>query len=411
MAEVNQQEKTTKKINRTRRKGDGGVYEYAPGKFRAFLDIGYENGKRKRKTFTGKSPTEVIKLLNAYKAEQLKGTLVADNKVTFEEYAKRWLKIKKNTVKATTYQSYEYIMNYHVFPSLGKTKIQKLTTANLNDYIQKKLNEGLSACSVTKHRAAIHNVLELAVEEGIVSQNVAAKCRAISVRHKEVEALTAEEVQKLIETAQRYYEKYKGHGNKMYQIFQIILVAVATGFRRGEVMALKWDCIDEENNTITVKENIIEVKGGGRIDTPKTEKSQRTVAVDPVVIEYLKELKQYDDSDCEFIFHSKTGKFMTFSNVHRAFKNLLNEAGLSHKVRFHDLRHTHATLLINKGIDFKVVSERLGHSNVTVTLNRYTHKVSETDRKAAGLIASMVFNKEEDERATGDESQNEEKSV
>lgn len=406
------EEKTTKKINRTRRKGDGGVQEYAPGKFRAFLDIGYENGKRKRKTFSGSSSTEVIKQLNKYKAEQLKGTLVADTKMTFKEYGERWLEIKQNRVKATTYESYEYICNYHVFPTIGNIRIQKLTTANLNDYFNKKLKDGLSACSVVKHRAVIHNILEMAVEEGIVAQNAAEKCMAITVRHPEAKALTPEEAQKLIEAARGIYEKHKGHGNKMYQIFHIVLVALATGFRRGEIMALRWDCLDKENGTITVKDNLVEVKGGTRLDTPKTPKSQRTVAVDSCVFEYLDEL---NDGKSDYIFHTKKGGFMTLSNVNRAFRALLVKSGFvdeenpekSNEVRFHELRHTHATLLINKGIDFKVISDRLGHSNVTVTLNRYTHKVNETDRKAASLMTSILFDKKkEDERPAGEEVPN-----
>lgn len=392
-------EKQQRHIKRTRRKGDGGVYEYAPGKFRAFLDIGYENGKRKRKTFTGSSVADVIKKLNQYKAEQLQGTLVADNKVTFKEYAQRWLEMKQGKIKKTTYQSYKYICEYHLFPALGNIRIQRLTTATLNDYFNKKLKDGLSTSSVLKHRAAIHSILELAVEEGIVPQNVSSRCMSISLRQPEMRALTPEEAQKLIETAREIYEKYKGQGNKMYQIFHIALVALATGFRRGEIMALRWNCIDEERSTITVKENAIEIKGGVRLDTPKTERSQRTIAVDPVVIEYLKELKGEHEDGNGFIFHTKKGGLMTLSNVNRAFKRLLNIADLK-GIRFHDLRHTHATFLINKGIDFKVVSERLGHSNVTVTLNRYTHKVNETDRQAAHLMASMLL---KNERPAGSE--------
>lgn len=395
-AEIPESEsKEPKKINRTRRKGDGGVQEYAPGKFRAFLDIGYEDGKRKRKTFTGKSPSEVIKLLNKYKADQLKGTLVADNKTTFKEYASRWLEMKEgggdpnNGLKATTLQSYKYITNYHVYPELGSLRIQKIDTSKLNDYFTKKLKNGLSACSVVKHRALIHSVFELAVKEKVVPSNPVKHCMDIQVRHPEAKALTEEQVRKLMTTARDIYEKHKGHGNKMYQIFHIVLVALATGFRRGEILALTWDCINEDDNTITVKKNLIEVKGGAKLDTPKTEKSKRTIAVDKSVIEYLKELK---DDKSNFIFHTKSGNHMTLSNVFRAFKLLVKQAGLDpQEVRLHDLRHTHATLLIRNGIDYRAVSERLGHSNVTVTLNRYTHTVTETDRKAASLMTNMMF--------------------
>lgn len=393
---MNEQENTTKKINRTRRKGDGGVQEYSPGKFRAFLDIGYEDGKRKRKTFTGASVTEVVKKLNEYKAEQQKGTLVADSKTTFKEYAERWMSLREDTIKATTKRGYKYMTEFHIYPEIGSLRIQKIDTARLNDYFKKKMKEGLSACSVVKHRALIHSVFELAIAEKVVPANPVKYCLDINVRHPEAQALTVDNVKALMSTARDVYITHKDHGNKMFQIFHIVLVALATGFRRGEIMALTWDCVDEEACTITVKQNLVEVKGGSFLDTPKTEKSQRTIAVEKDVIEYLKEIKDGvawpKDNKTFFLFHTKQGNHMTLSNVHRAFKLLVKQAGLDPKTtRFHDLRHTHATLLINQGIDYKAVSERLGHSNVSVTLNRYTHRVSETDRKAANIMNNLMF--------------------
>lgn len=398
---MSEQENNTKKtINRTRRKGDGGVQEYAPGKFRAFLDIGYEDGKRKRKTFTGTSVKEVIKKLNEYKAEQQKGQLIADSKTTFKEYAERWMSLREDNIKATTKRGYKYMTEYHIYPEIGSVKIQKLDTARLNDYFRKKQKEGLSACSVVKHRALIHSIFELAIAEKAVLSNPVKYCMDINVRHPEAQALTVEQVKTLMTTARDVYVTHRDHGNKMFQIFHIVLVALATGFRRGEIMALTWDCIDEEASTITVKQNLVEVKGGSFLDTPKTEKSQRTIAVEQSVIEYLKELKDGKawpkDKNTYFLFHTKSGNHMTLSNVHRAFKLLVKQAGLDPKTtRFHDLRHTHATLLINQGLDYKAVSERLGHSNVSVTLNRYTHRVTETDRKAATIMNNLMFDDEQ----------------
>ena len=126
------------------------------------------------------------------------------------------------------------------------------------------------------------------------------------------------------------------------------------------------------------------------------------------MIQYLKEL---NDGKSDFIFHTKTGNHLTLSNVHRAFKLLVKQAGLPKETRFHDLRHTHATLLINKGIDYKAVSERLGHSNVSVTLNRYTHAVSGTDRKAANLMSTVIFESEQTSEQRSQEGQNEGPSV
>jgi integrase len=168
-------------------------------------------------------------------------------------------------------------------------------------------------------------------------------------------------------------------------MYHIVLIALATGARRGELLALKWDNINFVNNTITIKENLVEVKGGVQIHSPKTKASRRTIAVHPSVLAQLEELR----SESDWVFHTGNGKQLSPSNVSHSYQRLLGEANLPN-IRFHDLRHTHATLLIANGHNIKTVSARIGHTDIKITLNLYAHALPEQDREAADKIGAWL---------------------
>lgn len=387
-----------------RPKGDGSIQEIAPGKFKVQLDLDRDAyGKRKRKSFTG-SQRECVKKLNEWKGEQSKGTLIGNNVTRVSEFAKRWLETKQTQNKRTTYESYVYTVDYHIIPVLGKHKLQKLTTAHLNDYLKTKLKEGLSTASVVRQRAIIHNILKLAVQEGIVARNVADNCMSISVQREDTKTLSPEEITKLLDAAREVFERDKGKGNKFYQIYHIVLLALATGARRGEILALKWENIDFNRNTLAIKENLVEAKGGVHIETPKTKSSRRVIAVDAPVLQQLQELKEVNDelttkptkdrpdkpqAKSEWVFCTRDGKPVTPSNMSRAWRDLLKDAEIE-GIRFHDLRHTHATLLVANGTNIKTVSSRIGHTDVRVTLDLYSHALPEQDREAAEKMGSWL---------------------
>jgi len=386
------QQDTTTATKSRRPRGDGSIQQLPNGKYKAQITIGYdESGKQRKKSFTGRTQGEVVKRLNEYKAEQLKGKLVKSDAVTVEGYSKRWLEIKKEQVKQSTYETYEYVCAHDIIPTLGKHKLQKLTTTILNDYFRSQLKSGLSPKTISKQRGVIHNLLDLAVKEGKIPQNPVVNCMTIALEKFESKTLAPEDITRLLEVAKEAWNKYKGYGNKFYQMYHMILLAITTGTRRGEMLGLKWNNVDFDKNTITIKEALVAVKGGVKMETPKTKTSRRVIAVDVQVLEQLKELKEVNDSlkKSEWVFCNKFGKPIIPANMTRIWGRLLKEVGIE-GIRFHDLRHTHATLLVANGTNLKTVSARMGHNDIRITLDLYSHALPEQDREAATIAGAWV---------------------
>lgn len=360
-----------------RTKGDGSIREYKPGKFIGSVEVGYEGAKRIRKAVTGNSEAEVVRKMNKLKGDIARKAVVRLDTQTLSYFMeKRWFPVKETTCKKTTLKGYWYIYNSHIKGVIGGLRLQNLSTQIINDYLMKKLSSGLSACSVAKHKALLHNVLEMAISEKLIHDNVMSRSLPIKKVTPETRALSVDEAKELLREA-------KGH--KGY-IYYVILLALNTGMRRGELLALKWKCLGSD--TITIYENVVEVAGGAELTTPKTDKSRRTLSVSPSVIEELNELRLPEDEDDDLIFKSTKGKLVIPSNMNAKFYEVLE--GLQFKCRFHDLRHTHATVLISNGVDIKTVSERLGHSDIRTTLNKYTHVVSEVDKRASMMINDLL---------------------
>lgn len=367
-------------------KGLGTVYEYEPNKWRCLLELEPdENGKRKRKSFSGSSQQEVVDMLQKFQAEKLKGTLVVTNKTNFYEYSNRWLKTKENTVKPTTYQSYLETCKLHFKKALGRSEMQKITTQQINNYLNSKLVSGLATATVTKHKALLHSVFHQAVQEGVIGRNPVEHAITIAHEQEDIKVINPREIVKLLRVAKVYDCRNKRQGKKS-SMYLLILLAVMTGARRGELLALKWDSINLTKGLLTIKDNLVEVNGKVTIETPKTRRGKRTIAIDTKVLEELAKAKETSESS--WIFSTRSGGYLMPSNVSRSFISIRKNAKLN--ITLHGLRHTHATLLISKGIDMKTVSERVGHEDVRTTLNLYTRALPERDREAAKMIESLL---------------------
>lgn len=371
-----------------RPKGDGNIQQLSRDKFKIMITIGYDaQGKQRRKTFTGKTQKEVIDKKNQYLADKQQGTLVVTNNCKMSDYIDRWLALKQSQTKIRTYESYMDTCRLHIKPAIGVYKVQKLTTICLNDYLAGKLQAGLSAGTVKRHKAIIHGILDMAVREGIIARNAVDYCNPILVRQKETKVISDNEKDKLLKIARDIYEKDKNKENRFYLGYHFILLALATGARRGEIVGLKWDSVDFERHIITIRDNIVEVKGGIKRETPKTKNSVRSIGVAGNVMQKLLELK----SDSEWVFHTRTGNPLTPSNVSREYRKLLKIAGIK-GLRFHDLRHSHATQGLANGVDIKTMSRRLGHSDPATTIRIYAHTSDIQDQEAGEKIGSWLLN-------------------
>lgn len=358
-------------VKRRRSKGEGGITEYRKGHYRAFLDLGKDpkTGKRVRKTFTGKTKQEVIEKLNKAKYEKQEGLLTLTEKTPLRLFIRHWLELKKCAVKETTYSSYTWLLNTHIIPVIGDHPINDIKTLHLNQLFT-KMGSGAPTKKVVK--AVLHNVFKIAVKEGLLASNPVEGMETLRAKQREIRPLTSEEIKKLLETA-KYYPPF----------YHALKLALETGMRRGEIFGLHWDDIDFKESTITVRRIVTHAGGKQVISTPKTEKSRRTISVSPPLLSELLSLRK---KDCDIVFSNQEDTYISVFSVSSRFRTLLKHSGLRRDIRFHDLRHTNATMLIAAGVNMKTVSTRLGHSSITITLDRYAHAVKEEDRKAAEIM-------------------------
>lgn len=357
---------------RRRQKGEGSITEYRKGHFRAFLDLGRDpkTNKRIRKTFTGSSKAEVVAKLNKAKYEKQEGILKINNKTPLHLYIQHWLSVKKPSLRYQTILKYELLCNKHIIPTLGNKSISDVNLLDLNEAFSKM---DLSNSSKNVVKMVLSNIFKLAVKEQLIASNPVSLMDTIKFNQKEIQALTVDEIHKLLATAKDYSPFY----------YWLIRLALETGLRKGELLALNWSDIDFEKDTITVRKSV-DIRGV--VGDTKTQKSKRTISVSADTLEGLKVIKR---PDCDVVFSNVTGGYKPTYAINYPFACIVKKAGLRH-IRFHDLRHTNATFLIAKGINMKTVSERLGHSSITITMDRYTHGVLEEDQKAAKVIDKIV---------------------
>ncbi|WCK54760.1 site-specific integrase [Aneurinibacillus sp. Ricciae_BoGa-3] len=355
------------------------------------LELGKDQqGKRKRKKKRGfKTKREALKELAEAETALNKGVYVEDDQLTLGEYLQFWLKhyAKINTAERT-YEGYCSMIHAHIIPALGHFKLSKLTPFHLQSYYAEKLKDGrydgkggLSARTVKHHHRLISKALKDAVKWQKIIRNVAEVVDPPKPKKVEINPLSVNEIKRLLQVA---YQST--------QYYPIIFTAIHTGMRRGELLGLCWKDVDLSNGIIRVRQTLQMIVGTGIIfKEPKSGKG-RTVTMTTALINMLQNHKiQQNKSKLAFgdiyqdyglVFTQGNGKYIQPSELTKAFKKMVNEARVT-KVRFHDLRHTHATLLLQQNIHAKVVSERLGHSTIGITLDTYSHVLPNMQKEAA----------------------------
>lgn len=372
----------------------GTITKRSDGRFGVKIDLPRdpETGKRRQKWLgTFATRREAEEALARVLGEVAAGTYTPPSKVTLQEFTERWLRdYAAPRLRATTYRSYERLIQNHVLPTLGLRPLSRVTAADLSRLYREKLDSGLSPRTVRYIHAVLHKLLDTAMKWGVVGRNVADAVEAPAPRRTEVRALGPEEARRLLEAARE----------EGPQVYAIIALALLTGGRRGEIFGLRWEDVDLDAGTLQVRQALVEVGGKRVMSEPKTAAGRRRVEIPPLAVDALRRHKaaqaerrlllgpDYDDRD--LVFATDFGKPLHPHNwVQRTFRRLLERAGLPH-VRFHDLRHSHATLLLARGIHPRVVQERLGHANITLTLQTYSHVLPGMQREAAAKVEELL---------------------
>jgi integrase len=307
-------------------------------------------------------------------AERADGIVYDDENLTVGEYLNSWLKGSvRGSVRQSTFDRYEIAVRVHIKPALGRVKLKKLSPAHVAGFYQDRLAAGSAPASVNKLHVTLRKALDQAVKWHMVPRNVAEAVKAPRPAPPEMRTLSAEETRKLIEVAR---------GDKLGALY---MLAVHTGMRQGELLALKWQDVDLENAKLSVRRTLTMSNGRILLGELKTKKSRRTIRLTDAAIQALHEhlarqlegMERLGDAyrDEGLIFASQVGTPINPTNLRRrSFAALLRRANLP-KIRFHDLRHTCATLLLSRNVHPKYVQELLGHANIAITLDTYSHVI------------------------------------
>ena len=374
----------TKRGNR-----EGSIYQRSDGRWVAQISLpGDSRLKRRRKTIYGRTRDEVRrKKLDAEKLVKDGGRL-APERLTVSSFFTSWLETRRHELRWQTWRRYEQLFRSHVEPELGSIRLGKLRPDHLRDLYNLKLHEGLSSTTVRHMHAVIRAALNQAEREELIVKNISRQVNPPRKRRYEIKPLSPNE-------ARKFRRAIVGHTDEA-----LYVLALTTGIRQAELLGLRWRDVDLDNGFLSVNRSLIFEGNDWSLEEPKTATSRRRIhlGTDALVTMREHQHKQLEQrlklgpawQDNDLVFPSEIGTPRRGANVvYRSFRPLLASAGLP-QIRFHDLRHTAATLLLGEGIHPKVVSEMLGHASVQLTLDTYSH-VTPTMQQEAAQAMNRVF--------------------
>ena len=373
--------------------GEGSIYQRSDGRWAASISL--EGGKRK--TFYGKTRKAVQEQLKTALHQQQQGILATGPQQKVEQFLQHWLEnVHKQSIRSRTYERYEEIVRLHLVPGIGHHQLQKLSPQHLQSFYTQKLEEGLSTTTVISFHNVLHKALETAVRWNLISRNV---CDLVSPPRRkrfEIQPLSVEQVQQLLAVTRDHRQE------------ALFLLALATGMRRGELLGLKWQDINFQAEMLQIRRILTRVptkvkkpQGATYVEAePKTEKGRRSILLPQFVLEALKQHRARQSEarlkagvewqEHDYVFCTSVGTHLhPTRDVLNQLKVLLAKAGLP-AIRFHDLRHSSATMLLSMGVHPKIVQEILGHSQISMTLDTYSHVLPTMQKEAMSKLNELL---------------------
>lgn len=306
------------------------------------------------------------------------GTYINKKKdITFNEAADRYIKYHAEMhCKPSTYNNYKGYLNNHLKDCIGKKKLNDITSLDIQKLMHEKVNQGLSNQTVNHIIKFIGAVFQKMINDELMYKNPAARIKKLKSNHKKFKVLTIEEAELALKTAEEYFPDF----------YPMLFTALYTGMREGELIALTWDKINWEKREIMVDSNY----SLGEITTPKTKHSIRRIDMSDKLVEVLMKWKEeYPKSSLNLVFPNQVGNYNDPNNiVKRRFYYVLDLAGVE-RIRFHDLRHTYASLLISQNVSPKYVQSQLGHGSIQITMDTYSHIMPEDKIRAVKVLDGL----------------------
>ena len=376
-----------------RANGEGSIRKRKDGRWEGRYTIGKnpETGKTIYKNVLGKTQAEVKEKLSAAIAESSKLDLLRAEQYTVAAWLEYWLETYgKVKMRPSTYSSYTSNLRIHIKPNIGDISLSKLKSADIQKFYVKLLSEGrvqriesknkpkgLKPKTVKNIHVFLSTAMDKAVVEKLISDNPVKYCVLPQQEHEEMKTLPLDKLN-------LFFEEAKNSG-----VYEMYLTEISTGLRRGELLGLKWSDIDYENQTIFIRRQICRIDGIVTEGPLKTKNSYRKIIVPSDVLEVLKNKQIQENNASEYVFSSPTGGAISPDSVLHMLHRVLDRAGLP-KIRFHDLRHTFATMALQNGVDVKTVSNILGHFSAGFTLDTYAHVTTSMQQTAAEKVGQFL---------------------
>lgn len=382
---------------KARNKGTGSIEPRGEGSWRITVEVGpAENGKRTRhrETVKGNKRDAERRLREILSAAET-GVYVAPSRKTTGQFLEEW--VSSYAVLHTsprTAQSYEAEFRRHVVPALGKVPLADLRPHHIQAYYVEALKcgrkdgtGGLSPRTVAYHHRILSEALEQAVRQNLLVRNPAKMVDPPRPKRADIGMLASEDTRRFL------------HAAAESEYFGLLVAALYTGARLGELLALQWRNVDLDKGTMTITHTLYRTGSEWHLKEPKSARSRRQIVMPTSLTNHLVEHKKTVEAERatmggkltaeDFVFGQWSGKPRDERSVNRGFARVLRNAGLQH-IRFHDLRHTHASLLLKAGVHPKVVSERLGHGSVSFTLDVYSHVMPGLQESAAAKLEALI---------------------
>jgi integrase len=370
-------------LSKKRGNGEGSITKRRDGRWMARYTVHTVKGP-KRKHIYGRTRQEVAEKLSKAVSDRVGGLDFDGDHETLEAYLQRWIdEVLRGTVKQSTLENYAYIARLHIIPELGRVRLKALKSRDVRRLYREKLEAGLSPRTVQIIHTVLRKALQQAVRDDVLPRNVCDAVTAPRQTKKEMQPLTPEQAKRLLENV---------HEDRLRALY---ILAVTAGLREGELLGLRWEDIDLERKLLQVRRQLTRTRDGLSFTAPKRGKA-RVVRLTDLAIAALKAHREAQNEErakagslweeTSLVFTSTIGTPVDVGNLtYRSFRPLLKSADLP-RIRFHDLRHTCATLLLSKGTHPKIVQEMLGHANISMTMDTYSHVLPDIQEKAVSAM-------------------------